>query len=882
MSWMRLVFGRRRLNQDIAAEIEQHLEEKVDELVARGFTRDEALAAARREFGNVTLIEEKSRDVWRWAWLESLLADVRYAARQLRRSPAFTLAGVLTLALGIGANTAVFSVINAVMLRPLPFRDAGRLVALESRSTRGGIPRPTEFSYPNFFDFRKQNRVFEHMVCYREDEPTLTGFGPPAHLVGEIVSWDLFPLLQVQPMLGRGFLPRDEQAGERVAVISHELWTSRFGGDQSVAGRTISIDKQRYTVVGVAPAGFNFPVGSRQVQVWTTLARDAASPTVEPMTAQRGARMLQVTARLKPGASLAEAHAQMDTIAAALAREYPNENKNVASTYVRPELERMVGDTRQPMLILLGAVGFVLLIACANVANLLLARTAEREREFSVRLSIGAGRARIVRQLLTENLLLALIGSAAGLVIAVGCTRIALPMVAGAGIPRIDESGVDGRVLVFAVALALLTGMLSGVPAAVRIARMAFYAGLKEGARTSTDTNDRLRGALVVAQIALGLVLLSGAALLGASFVHLMQRDVGFRPDHLLTFNISLPEANYPEAQQVDFHARLRERLAAVPGVVSVGAGSPLPLTGHQITISFDIQERPAAPPERPVADMAIVAPGYFRTLNTPLLRGRDFTERDDETSPPVLIVNQAFAEKYFPGENALGKRIESGAISRSGRRGMREIVGVVGNAKQAPLTAEADPIYYLPYRQLAWFPPSILVRSSVPPLALESAVREVVASLDKEVPVYEVRTLDAMRSFGLSGPRFLALLLGSFSGIALLLMAVGLYGVLAYSVTRRTREIGVRVALGADAANILGMVLRRAMLLVAAGIALGLAGAFAGDRLLRSVLYGATPREPVLLALTCAVVAGTAVFAAYLPARRAASIQPMQALRSE
>ncbi len=880
MSWITDLLRRRRIDRDLAEEIRQHLDEKADELAAGGMPREEALQAARREFGNPTLIEEDSRAVWRWTAVEALAADLRYAARQLRRSPSFTLATVLTLALGIGANTAVFSVVNAVVLLPLPFPEPDRLVAVESIDIRGG-PHPTSLSYPTFFDFRARSRGFEHLVSYRDNQFTLSGFGAPLQVPGAIVSWNLFPLLKVQPALGRGFLPSEEQRGERVVVLSYELWQGRFGGDPSIVGRAIAVDRLPHTVVGIAPAGFNFPVGRRRVQIWTTLARDAASATVNPITEQRGARLLQAIARLKPGVSLAEAHAQLDGVAAGMVREYPDVYKNLPRTSVRPELERMVGDTRWALFVLFAAVTLVLLIACANVANLLLARTAEREREFAVRLAIGAGRARVVRQLLSENLLVALLGAGAGILVAFAALSAARPL-AGESIPRIELASIDTRVLAFSVVIALLTAFLFSVPSALRVAGARLDRGREAGARGSTDANDGFRGALVVVQVALGLTLLSAAGLLLAAFLEVARRDPGCAPEGVLTFQISLPDNPYRDEKQAAFYESLLERLAQVPGVISVAGGVPLPLTGQQMQISFDIEERPAPPPARPSSDMAIVTPGFFKTIGAPLLRGRDFDARDTEDAPPVLIVNQAFADKFFPGEDAVGKRIVPGANSRRNQSMKREIVGVVGNVRQSPLGAEPEPIYYFPYRQLTWMPPATVVRAAIPPHALESSVRAVVASLDKEVPVYEIHTLDEVLWSGVAKPRFLGFLLGSFAAIALALTMVGLYGVLAYSVARRTREIGIRVALGATRGTIFGLVVRRAMLLVGIGIALGLGGAVAGERLLSRMLYGVGPRTPLLVSAACVLIALTAALAASLPARRAASTEPVEALRME
>ena len=878
MSWLLRIFAGRREERELAEELQQHLAERVEALVDQGVARPEAERTAQRELGNVLLIQERGRDVWRWALLEDSYADLRYALRQLSRAPLFAIATIVTLGLGIGANTAVFSLMNAVLLRPLPFPEPERLVAVRSIDRRDG--HLTNLSYPTFFDFRGKSRVFEHIVCYRDEAFTLTGRGHPLQVTGAIVSWDLLPLLGVQPALGRGFLPSEEARDQRVVILSHLLWTTHFGADPAVVGASVTIDGQPHAVVGVAPAGFNFPIRPRQVQIWTTLARDADSATVTPVTEQRGARMLDAIARLDRGVSLPAAQAQLDAVGAALAAEYPDQNGNVARTSLRPELERLVGRTREAMLVLFGAVALVLAIACANIAGMLLARTADREREFGIRLAIGGSRGRVIRQLLAENLCLSALGAAAGVAVAVLVLHLALPIV-GAYVPRSAESGIDGPVLGFSVGLTLLTALLVSIPPALRVVRMDTDGSLRARSHGSTDERDRLRGALVVAQIAIGLVLSSGASILVADFVRTMGQDLGFRPDHLLTFQIGLSGPRYSTDGQVDFMGRLLERLQGTPGVAAAAAAMPLPLMGDQMTVSFDIEERRAPPAERPRADMAIVTPDYFRTIGTPLVDGRGFSERDDELAPPVVVVNQAFVERFFPGGRAVGKRIEPGATSRRGSM-MREIVGVVGNARQSAFGPRPEPIYYFPYRQMPWGPPSLLVRTEVPPLALETTVRQVVLGLDKEVPLYDTDTLDSILASAVAGPRFIVLLMTSFAGMALLLTAVGIYGVLAYAVLRRTREIGVRIALGATRARVVALMLRRALLLLAIGLPLGIAGALAVGRLLGHLISEQAPPRPLLLLLTCAIVAGTAATAAYLPARRAASIDPTRALRTE
>jgi putative ABC transport system permease protein len=880
---LRQLLTRGRMAREVADEIDLHLEEKIEELMASGLTRAAATAAARRAFGNVTLVREESRDVWRWRALDDVAGDVRYAVRQLRRTPSFAAAAILTLAIGIGANSAVFSVVNAIVLRPLPFPSPERLVSVELMHVRG-TPRPSTLAYFTFFEMREA-AVFERIACYRDFGVTLTGRELPVHLDGTMVSWDLFDLLGVSPALGRGFLPDDEAPAARVVVLSHEVWQTQFDGDPGIIGRSIGIDGEPNTVVGVAPAGFTYPINRRPVQIWTTLARDASSATLQPVTEQRGARLVNAVARLRPGMSLDEARARIDAVTARLAAEHPATNKNHPATYVKPELERLLGGGRAPLLFLWGAVTLVLLIACANIANMLLARTADRRREFGVRVAIGGSRGRVVRQLLTENLAIALIGGAAAAVVATGTLSLLLPLIVDF-VPRASDVRVDGAVLVFTMGLALVTALLVSVPPALWITRTEFGGSTRADARGSTETQDRVRGALVVAQVAFGLVLLCGASVLAAAFLELMRRDLGFRPDNVFTFRVELPGARYTTVRQIEFMDQLLERLRAVPGVTDATVGMPLPMTGNQMAVSFNIRERPTGPTERPSSNMALVAPGYFRTIGTPILEGRDFTDDDDRGHPRVLVVNKAFADRFFPGERAIGKQIESGATSQLDPRGVtivREIVGVVGNARQSVNGRAPEPIYYFPYKQLPWGPPSILVRSTLPAAATAPEVRQIVASIDPQAPVHDVRTLTGMLSDSMGPPRFLTLLMGSFASIGLLLTATGLYGLLAYSVSRRTREIGVRMALGATRRSIVTMILARAWVLIGIGVVVGGAGVAAGLVLLRRVMVTLDADAPVawLFGATLVVLL-TALAAACPPAMRAASIDPTTALRAE
>ncbi|MBK5294089.1 MAG: ABC transporter permease [Acidobacteriia bacterium] len=675
----------------------------------------------------------------------------------------------------------------------------------------------------------------------------------------------------VQLKLGRGFLPQDEEPGTHVVVLSHSLWEKRFGEDKAILGRSVRINGTPFMVVGVAPAGFQFPADAPAVELWVTLSEDAAAGQ------QRGSRMLDAIGRLKLGVSAGQAQAQMDLVAGALAQEYPG-NKNFPKTLVLPELDRVAGSSLKPLLILLGAVGMLLMIACANVANLLLARNAERARDFALRTALGASRSAIVRQLLIEGFALGLLGAVGGVLLALGVLSAVLPL-AGESIPRVAQTGIDERVLAFSIALAVLTSMFFSLAPAIQATGSGPAGVLKEGAQNIARGNNRFRNVLVVLQIALGLVLLVGAELLIAGFLNLVRRDPGFRPDHLLTFGIGVSEAQSSIPGQIAFRDQLLERLRVIPGVQAAAMGRPLPLQGHQMRIAFDIEMRPAPVPDRPRSDAAIVTPGFFGAMGIPVLKGRDLNERDSANAPPVLVVNQAFARKFFPGEDVIGKRIQPGAGPRPI---MREIVGVVGDAKQAALGADFDPIYYFPHNQLPWGIGVIVLRSTVPPHQVESAARVALAEVDPQVPMHQVRTGEQLSAAVVAQMQFLIVLMGSFAVIALLLTVTGLYGVLSYAVERRRREIGVRIALGAGRKQVLGLVFRQAAQLVAAGLILGSAGAAAAGRLMGTMVFGVHPLDPVFLAGACCTLVIASVAAAYMPAARAASVDPMQALRSE
>ncbi|MFL6279305.1 MAG: ADOP family duplicated permease, partial [Vicinamibacterales bacterium] len=691
LSRLRATFRDQPSDKETDEELRAHLEMLQERFIRRGMEPKEAFYAARREFGGVTQLQQDLRERRGLPVVELIARDIRHALRRLGTSRQFTTGAALTLALGVGATTAVFAVLDAVVLKPLPYAEPDRLMAFRSLDRRGS--QPAMLSYPNFLDFRTENRVFEHLVSYRDAQFTLTDSLPSISVTGEIVAWDLFPLLGIQPALGRGFRPDDEQPGTHVVVLSHSLWANRFGANHDIVGKAIQMNGVPFTVIGIAPEGFRFPMDIPAVQLWVTLSDEDTSGN------QRGARMLDAVGRLKTGVSVDQARTQLDLVAGQLANQYPESNGNFATTWIRPESERIAGIVETPVLILFAAVTLVLLIACANVSSLLLARSVERAREFSLQIALGASRLALVRQLLIENTTLGLLGTVGGVLLATGILQGVLPL-AGDRIPRLAEARIDERILAFSIVLALVTSIVSGLVPAFHAAASDPVNGLKAGARSIAPGRDRFQSALVVGQIALGLVLLVGANLLIATFLNLAHRDPGFRQENLLTFNIGLSRpSTVPE--QVAFSDRLLERMRAIPGVQAVATGTPLPLQGHEMTIAFRIDGQPTAGSDRPRADVAIVSPDYFTAMGIPLVRGRHFGDGDGPGAPRVVVVNQAFARKYFPGQDVIGKRMQPGAGAPPLM--MREIVGVVGDAKQSLLGANADPIYYFPYKQLPW-----------------------------------------------------------------------------------------------------------------------------------------------------------------------------------
>jgi putative ABC transport system permease protein len=803
--------------------------------------------------------------------MDTLRQDLAYAIRRLRRSPGFTAVAIATLAVGIGANSAIFSVVRAVLLKPLPFDEPERLVRV-AQTWQG---RPVVYSPQNFLDVEAEARSFEGLSAVVENGMTLTSGGPPARVEGASVSASFFDVLRVRPTPGRGFVRGENDPGRtRVAVLGQRLWSRRFGADPTLVGRTIELDREPYEVVGIAPADFSFPEG---VEIWTPLEHDEVF-----RTKSRGAWYLTVIGRLRPEASIDSARDEVATIAARLARTYPDADEGVGGT-VGSLQESLVGDVRPALLVLLGAVGLVLLIACVNVANLLLARVAAREVELAVRTALGAGRLALVRQLLTESLLLAALGGIAGIFLA-WLSLDSLLALQPRGVPRLSEVHVDRAVAAFTALVSVVTGLLFGVFPALHSTRRATADTLREGGRGLLGGRaGRLRGGLVIGQMALAMMLLAGAGLLVRSFTQLRRVDPGFRSDGVLTFRISLPESAYAEdARRTAFFDELVARLRALPGVSGAGAVSGLPLGGSRFGFSFEIAGRPpVTPAQQPSIELRIVTADYLKTMGIPLRLGRGIEASDTASAPPVVVLSESAARRYFPGEDPLGQRLKIGMRTSQGSAG-GEIVGVVGDVKDGGLAADSLPTAYLPYAQTPFGTLDVLVRTATSPLALLSAAQGVVRELDPELALARVRTLDDVVARSISEPRFYTVLLGAFATIALLLAAIGIFGVLSYAVVQRSREIGIRVALGAHPAQVLGLVLRQALLLSATGVAAGLVGALLLGRALSSLLFQLSPRDPATLACVAGLLVFVALVASYLPARQATRVDPLVALRSE
>jgi predicted permease len=876
---------------ELVEELSQHLEDRYDEMRLDGAGHDEAYRAALAELAESGSLALELRRVegavntapfvlglGRRSVVKDLWQDVRYALRMFRKNPVFTAVAVLTLALGIGANTAIFRVVNAVLLRPLPYRDPERLVMIWEANPTGGNAGLSE---PDLLDYRDQNEVFDCIAGFIAAGVTLTDVDNPERLRGGRVTADFFKVLRIEPLLGRTFLHEDEQpGGDRVVVLSHGLWQRRFGSDRNIVGQTISLNRKSYTVVGVLPKEFEFSVPGyfKSKELWIPAV-------LRPDLSQRGNQYLRAIGRLKPGVTFGQAQQNMAAISGRLAQEY----SPGLGTRLVPFHEQIAGDSRPLLLLLLGSVGFVLLIACANVANLQLARGSSRRKEIAIRAALGASRSRVVRQLLCESIVLSLIGGMLGIALAfwgTGLLSTLLPSSLPAANVASNIESFDLTVLGYSFAVALLTGVLFGLAPAIQAAPAFISETLKEGGRTLAGgiREGRLRGLLVVSEVALSVILLIGAGLLLRSFVRLMSVAPGFETHNVLTLLIDLPHYSYPDATgQGAFYSRAVQQLSTLPGVENVGAIDDLPLTADRDSTPFTVEGQPSTPSDQlPTTEMRSVTPDYFKAMGIPLIQGRAFTEADTASAPPVLLVNQSLAQRFFPNQDPVGQRIWFGP-STSPQPPMT-VVGVVGNVRDLALDTQASLEVYQPYGQATIPYMNFVIRTAQDPRALVAAANGRVHSLDSDLPFPEARPMDDVlaASVGVADRRSSLLLLGVFAALALVLSAVGIYGVISYSVARRTHEIGVRMALGAQTRNVLVMVLWQGLRYAAIGVGIGLAGAVLVTRVMSRFLFGVSATDPVTLAIVSLLLIVIALLACLVPARRATRVDPMVALRYE
>jgi predicted permease len=882
---LRSMLRRNRLDQDLDEELRSHLEMRAADNLAAGMPPEQARYEAQKRFGNTTLLKQDAREVDIVRWLDEAARDFRHALRMLQRSPGFTTVAVLTLALGIGANTAIFSVIDAVLLRPLPYHEPDQLVMVWENNSQHPNPHNT-VSPPNFLDWQNRNTVFSSMAYMFDGRDNLTGNGDPQEVVVQDVSANFFSLLGVNLLLGPGFTPENGQAGhDNVVILGYGIWKERFAGDPAIVGKSIVLNGHPQTVVGVAPQNFQWfikdgSLTSAKPQMW--------SPFVFPQSWSNHndmGRFITVVARLKPGANRSQAQTQMTAIASQLEHEYPDADGHWGVNVVSLR-DQISGELRPALLVLFGAVAFVLLIACANVSSLLLARAASREREMAIRTAIGASRWRIARQLLMESLLLALIGGGIGVALAVWGTNALL-----AASPRnlldMHSVSMDLPVLSFALAATLLAGLLFGFLPSYISAHSRISETLKEGGRGTSSANRRAfaRNAFVVAQLGLALVLLTGSGLLIRSFVRLIGVDPGFDTGHLLTFKVSLPRAKYgKDPLCLAFFQQLLARLSVVPGVRSATMESFPPLAGLGAATAVHLLGQPSlALSDLPVTNVQVVGSNYFNTMNIPLRAGRLFNAQELAQERHVTIINQAFADKYLHGLNPLGQKaaIYMKSLSENELQ-PSEIIGVVGDVHQLGLDTTPEPTVYWPHPELVMSGMTILVRTANDPLSIASAARTALQQLDPELPLAGVATMDQLLADSLSRSRFTMLLLGIFSAVALVLAAVGIYGLIAYSVTQRTQELGIRIALGAQRRDVLRLVLAQGARLTLLGVALGVFAALVLSRLLATLLFNVSATDPLTFTGVAALLAVVALLACFIPARRATRVDPIVALRYE
>lgn len=869
MGWKRF-FRREAWDEERARELEAYLQIETDENIARGMSPEEARYAARRKLGNPMVIREEIYRMNTISVLETIWQDAKYAARGLRKSPGFAFFAIAVLALGIAASTAIFSIADAVLLRALPYRDASRLMTVWEDASSYGFPADTP-APGNFSDWKTRNHVFEDMAAAAGRSFNLTGDATPELFDGERVSSNLFSVLGVSPVLGRDLRPDDNIPGAApVAILSHGLWARRFGADTRVIGQGIRLNGEMYTVVGVMPSTFLYP--DRKTEIWVPwqLTKDEL--------ADHGSHFLQVVARLKPRVSLQLANAELATIAKQIEAERPSENAKVGA-YALPLRQQLAGDVRPAILVLFGAVCFVLLIACANIANLLLARASSKRRELAMRLTLGASRSRIIGQMLTESLLLAVIAGSIGLALSVWATQFLASLVP-AGFAPIARSSLDGRAFLFTSAVTICTGVLFGVIPSLRVSNLDLATSLKDGGgRSGVGSGGQgLRNALVVSEVGLAIVLLAGAALMIRSFENLIHLDPGFRADHVLVLRTPLRTYN-SQSERTAFYDRVLEKVEHLPGVLAAGYTTWVPLTNEGGASGISIEGHPEpAPGQKPVPNVRIISRDYTAALRMKLVQGRLFDERDGANSPRVALINQTMSRTWWTGENPEGKRFK-----RLADNSWITIVGIVGDVHQAGLAVPARAEMYLPYQQQEFFPPDYLaVRTSGDPLLLAESVRQQIWSVDKQQPVADVMPLEQLVGENLAPRRMQASLLGGFAVLALLLASIGIYAVLSFVVTQRTQEIGVRVALGAHSGDVLRMVLSQGLKLFAIGAGLGLVAALALSRTMSHLLYGIGATDPLSFLSVTFILGIVTLLACYIPARRAMRVDPLIALRYE
>jgi putative ABC transport system permease protein len=874
---LRSLFRRNNAEQELGSELRFHLERQIEEKVAEGMTPQEARRAALREFGGVEQVKEECRDTRRVNFLETLLQDTRYGLRMLRKSPSFTFFAVAVLALGIAANSAIFSVADAVLVRPLPYRDSNRLVVVMEDASAYGFPHDTP-SPGNFADWKLRNQVFENMAAIPYGGFfNLTGDGNPEELAGKKITANLFSLLGVSPALGRDFRPEDDLPGApHVAILSYGLWLRRFGGNPQIVGKEILLNYEKCTVIGVMKRGLQFP--DRETELWVP-----AQFSKEDLS-NHGSHYLLVFARLKRGISLKTANANLATIASQLEKEHPDSNAKVGA-FAIPLREEVTGDVRPAVLMLVGAVCFVLFIACANVANLLLSRATGRRRELAMRLALGATRARLLQQMLTESILLSLFAGFAGLLLSLWGTKFLASLIPD-GLAPMTGTGVDGRVLLFSLVVSFATGILFGIIPAWHVSRFQLTFSLKQGGGQSGvgSGGHRLRDTLVICEVALAIVLLAGAALLIRSLQNLYHLDAGFRADHVLVMRTPLPRPKYEAvARRRAFYDQVLAQVESLPGVVSAGYTTWVPLTNDGGATGITIEGRPEpASGNLLIPNVRVISKNYLTTLRTKLIEGRSFERGDAEGKLPVALINQSMAKNYWPGENPIGKRFKLGTYREKSL--WITIVGIVGDVHQAGIDVPARVEMYLPYEQqnFGYDPEYLAVRTSGDPMALTETVRQQIWSVDKEQPVAGMMPLEDLVDENLASRRMQASLLGGFAGLALLLVTLGIYAVLSFAVTQRTQEIGVRVALGAQPRDVLRMIFSQGFKLFVMGAAIGLAAAFVLSRALVHLLYGVSAYDPASFAGVTILLAAVALLACYVPARRATHVDPLIALRYE